>query len=194
RITGDEVNAFVLADLNTMDRRARRFQRYFTLTHLYNAGLNDEELQTYRNALAKLVNSLSWNPRIIVPVAVDPHRTVLRVDLRWFMWDAAIWNRVLVDYPYGVFDDTISARAVMVQTAARVPAIRADWFVATASRAPLYYDVLQLPSNLTDLERQLRVDAPLNIQQERVVRLGFNGSGISRFNRIPQRPHPAPGM
>ncbi|HJZ58789.1 MAG TPA: c-type cytochrome domain-containing protein, partial [Gemmataceae bacterium] len=194
RITGDEVNAFVLADLNTMDRRARRFQRYFTLTHLYNAGLNDEELQTYRNALAKLVNSLSWNPRITVPVAVDPHRTVLRVDLRWFMWDAAIWNRVLVDYPYGVFDDTISARAVMVQTAARVPAIRADWFVATASRAPLYYDVLQLPSNLTDLERQLRVDAPLNIQQERVVRLGFNGSGISRFNRILERHDSAQGM
>src|SRR5262249_39694793 len=91
------------APVHTRPRRARRFQRYFTLTHLYNAGLNDEELQTYRNALAKLVNSLSWNPRIIVPVAVDPHRTVLRVDLRWFMWDAAIWNRVLVDYPYGVF-------------------------------------------------------------------------------------------
>ena len=62
--TQADVYAAVLADLETMDRRARRFQRYFTLTHLYNAGLSDEELQTYRNALAKLVNSLSWNPRI----------------------------------------------------------------------------------------------------------------------------------
>jgi mono/diheme cytochrome c family protein len=194
RISADEVNAYVLADLNTMDRRARRFQRYFTLTHLYNAGLNDEELQTYRNALAKLTNSLSWNPRITVPVAVDPNRTVLRIDLRWFAWDATIWNRVLLDYPYGVVDDTIAARAVMVNTAARVPVIRADWFVATASRAPLYYDVLQLPGNLTDLERQLRVDAPLNIQQERVVRVGFSGSGISRFNRILERHDSAQGM
>lgn len=194
RIGTDEVNAFILADLNGMDRRSRRFQRYFTLTHLYNAGLSDEELQTYRNALAKLVNSLSWNPRIANPIAVDPQRTALRIDLRWYLWDAAIWNRILQEYPYGVNDDTIGTRAVQVHTFARVPAIRGDWFTATASRAPLYYDVLQLPPNLTDLERQLRVDAPLNIQQERVVRVGFNGSGISRFNRILERHDSAQGM
>ncbi|MBY0514721.1 MAG: WD40 repeat domain-containing protein [Gemmataceae bacterium] len=188
------MNAYVLADLAGMDRRARRFQRYFTLTHLYNAGLGDEELQTYRNALAKLVNSLSWNPRVGNPVAVDPHRTVLRIDLRWYVWDAAIWNRILQEYPYGVNDDTIGNRAVAVHTLARVPVVRGDWFVATASRAPLYYDVLQLPPNLTDLERQLRVDAPLNIQQERVVRVGFNGSGISRFNRVLERHDSAQGM
>ncbi len=194
RITPDETNAAMLADLNAMERRSRRFQRYFTLTHLYNAGLSDEELQTYRNALAKLVNSLSWNPRIALPVAVDANRTVLRIDLRWFQWDATIWNRVLQEYPYGIQDDTMAERALSVHTLARVPAIRADWFVATASRAPLYYDVLQLPSNLTDLERQLRIDAPLNIQQERVIRVGFNGSGISRFNRVLERHDSAQGM
>ena len=37
-ITQGDVYAAVLADLETMDKRARRFQRYFTLTHLYNAG------------------------------------------------------------------------------------------------------------------------------------------------------------
>jgi WD40 repeat protein len=189
-----DVSNFVLADLETMDRRARRFQRYFTLAPLHNTGLSDEELQTYRNALAKLVNSLSWSPRITLPVAVDPAKTVLRIDLRWYLWDAATWNRVLVEYPYGVLDDGAAARAVMVGTAARVPVIRADWFVATASRAPLYYDVLQLPSSLTELERQLRVDAVANIQQERVVRVGFNGSGVSRFNRILERHDSAQGV
>lgn len=193
-ISSADVLSFVLADLELTDRRSRRFQRYFTLAHLYNAGLSDEELQTYRNALAKLVNSLSWNPRITVPVAVDPAKTVLRIDLRWFQWDAAIWNRILVDYPYGVSDDTTAARAGMVGTASRVPLIRADWFVATASRAPLYYDILQLPSSLTELERQLRVDAVANIQQERVIRVGFNGSGVSRFNRVLERHDSAQGM
>ncbi len=193
-LTPAEVHAAVLADLDTHDRRARRFQRYFTLTHLYNAGLSDEELQTYRNALAKLVNSLSWHATVKQPVTIDPARTVLRIDLRWYLWDATIWNRILQDYPYGVLDDTIAARAVSVNTAARLPAIRADWFVATASRAPLYYDVLQLPSNLADLERQLRVDSTLNIQQERVVRVGFNGSGVSRFNRVLERHDSAQGM
>ena len=193
-VTTGDVNDAVLADLEKTDRRARRFQRYFTLNHLYNAGLSDEELQTYRNAVSKLVNSLSWNPRVAVPVAVDPAKTVLRIDLRWYQWDATIWNRVLQEYPYGVLDDTVAARAVSVGTAAKIPLVRGDWFVATASRAPLYYDVLQLPSNLADLERQLRVDATLNIQQERVMRVGFNGSGISRFNRVLERHDSAQGM
>src|SRR5947199_219896 len=83
--------------------------------------------------LAKLVSSLSWNSTVRVPVDVDPARTVLRVDLRWYQWDATTWNRVLVEYPYGVLDDTIAARAVSVNTAARLPVVRADWFVATAS-------------------------------------------------------------
>src|SRR3954452_17650015 len=77
-----------------------------------------------------------------------------------------------------------------VATASRappMPVVRADWFVATASRAPLYYELLQIPAALADLERQLRVDVGLNIQQERVARLGFNGSGISRNNRILER-------
>ncbi|MFO0801788.1 MAG: WD40 repeat domain-containing protein [Gemmataceae bacterium] len=190
---GDALEA-VIADLEKIDRRSRRFQRYFTLNHLHNAGLSDEELQTYRNAISKLANSLSWNPRISVPVAIDPGKTVLRIDLRWYQWDATVWNRILQEYPYGILDDTIAARAVSVSTAAKLPIIRGDWFVGTASRAPLYYDVLQLPSNLADLERQLRVDAVLNVQQERVMRVGFNGSGISRFNRVLERHDSAQGM
>jgi hypothetical protein len=189
-ISTADVQNLVLSDLEKLDRRTRRFQRYFTLAHLHNAGLGDDELQTYRNALAKLVNSLSWHPTIRVPEPIDPAKTILRIDLRWYLWDAATWNRVLSEYPYGVLDDTATARAVIVGTATRVPVVRGDWFVATASRAPLYYDVLQVPQNLAELERQLRVDAEANIRQDRVVRVGFTGSGVSRFNRILER-HPS---
>jgi WD40 repeat protein/mono/diheme cytochrome c family protein len=189
-ISPADVQNLVLADLEKFDRRARRFQRYFTLAHLSNAGLGDDELQTYRNALSKLVNSLSWHPTIRAPEPIDPAKTVLRIDLRWYLWDAATWNRVLGEYPYGVLDDTASARAVIVGTATKVPVVRGDWFVAAASRAPLYYDLLQVPQNLAELERQLRVDANLNIQQDRVARVGFNGSGVSRNNRVLER-HPS---
>ncbi|MBY0459886.1 MAG: WD40 repeat domain-containing protein, partial [Gemmataceae bacterium] len=102
--------------------------------------------------------------------------------------------RILQEYPYGVLDDSVSARAVAVGTAAKQPIVRADWFVGTASRAPLYYDVLQLPANLGDLEKQLRVDAAENIRQERVTRVAFNGSGVSRFNRVLERHDSAQGM
>jgi WD40 repeat protein/mono/diheme cytochrome c family protein len=186
-VTADDVRQAVVTDLEKIDRRARRFVRYFTLNHLYNAGLSDDELQTYRNALAKLVNSLSWHPKVRNPEPIDPAKTVLRIDLRWYMWDATLWNRVLADYPYGVLSDTVADRVVMVNTLSKLPVVRADWFVATASRAPLYYELLVLPGNLPELEKQLKVDAAVNIQQERVMRAAFNGSGVSRFNRVLER-------
>ena len=112
---------------------------------------------------------------------------MLRIDLRDYQWDANLWNRLLAEYPYGVLNDTAVARAVVVGTATRVPCIRADWFLANASRAPLYYDLLQIPSNLSELERQLHVDVAVDMQQERVMRAGFLGSGISRNNRLIER-------
>src|SRR5262249_39721292 len=134
-----------------------------------------------------LVNSLSWHPRITVPHAIDPAGTILRIDLRDFQWDANLWNRMLAEYPYGVLQDTSVAKACTVLTATKVPCLRADWFVANACRPPVYHEILQLPGNVAELERQLRVDAQVNIQQERVARLGFNGSGIAKNNRILER-------
>jgi tetratricopeptide (TPR) repeat protein len=73
-----------------------------------------------------------------------------------------------------------------------LPWVRGDWFVAAASRPPLYHDVLQLPTTERELERLLRVDTTENIRQERVARAGFNGSGVSRNNRLIER-HEAGG-
>lgn len=186
-MTAADVDDLILADLEKLDRRQRRFVRYFTFTNLWNAGLSEDELQTYRNSLNKLVNSLSWHPKVRNPEAIDSTGTILRIDLRWYMWDFTLWNRILNDYPYGILDDSTAARAIMVSTATKVPTLRGDWFVATASRPPLYQDVLQLPASLAELERQLRVDANLNITQERIMRAAFNGSGISKNNRILER-------
>lgn len=186
-ITEAAVFALIRDDLDHLDRRARRFTRYLSLHPQYNLNLSADELQTYRNALAKLLNSLSWHPRVTLPKPIDPAGVVLRFDLRDFLWDANLWNRLVADYPYAVVHDTAEARAAVVGTASRVPCVRADWFLATASRAPLYYELLQIPGNAAELERQLRVDVALNIQQERIARAGFNGSGISRNNRILER-------
>jgi WD40 repeat protein len=186
-ITQNEVQEAILADLEKIDRRSRRFMRYFTFAHLHDAGLTDDELQTYRNALNKAINSLSWHPKIRNPEPVEPTGTVMRIDLRWYMWDFTIWNRILNDYPYGILDDSTTLRAIMVSTATKVPMLRGDWFVATATRPPLYQEILQLPANLAELERQLRVDSNVNITQERVMRVAFNGSGISKNNRMLER-------
>jgi WD40 repeat protein len=187
QILDAEVNARILADLDKADRRQRRFLRYFSLAPQYNAGLAEDELQSYRIAFAQLLNSLSWHPRISIPQAVDADQTVLRIDLRDYQWDANTWDRILADYPYGISADTSTARAGMVYTLTRLPVIRIDWFLATACRPRLYQDILQLPSNASELERQLRVDVAQDIQQERAARAGFNGSGVARNNRVLER-------
>jgi len=192
-VSDTELFQVILADLEKFPPRSRRFLRYFTLHTLYNAGLADDELQTYRVAVSKLINSLSWHPEITRPEAIGENKLVLRIDLRDYFWDAALWNRLLSEYPYAIENDSVAARIVAVQTACRLPVVRADWFLATASRAPLYYELLQLPATAQELERQLRIDSLLNIQQLRVARAGFNNSGIARNNRLIERHYAAHG-
>lgn len=181
------LNSLILVDLEKLERRSRRFQRYFTLVPLARAGVSEATLQTYRHGLAKLLNSLSWHPNLATLHRVDPAGLLLRFDLRDVLWDNTLWNRLIADYPYGIIEDTGAFRAVAANAATRQPIVRADWFLATASRPPLYYDLLQFPTTAGELERQLRIDAAADIRQERVARAGFNGSGVSRNNRLIER-------
>jgi tetratricopeptide (TPR) repeat protein/mono/diheme cytochrome c family protein len=174
-------------DLEKLEPRSRPFARYFTITHLYNAGLSEDELQTYRHGLAKLVNSLSWEPRIAVPRVVDEARTILAIDLRDYRWSPAAWKGLVDRYPYGIVHAAAIARQIYAATECELPYIRADWFVFAAARPPLYHDVLQLPRSDTQLERDLGIDVAANIQEGRVARAGFNGSGVSRNNRLLER-------
>ena len=179
------------ADLLSLSERDRRFARYFTLTHLANAGLSADELRTYRFALAKLVNSLSWSRAIVPPRPVNAAATVLRIDIRDYQWSERTWQRILLAYPHGVLRDTAADRALFEAAGRQLGYVRGDWFVATAARPPLYQDVLALPDNQRELERQLHIDVQENVRQERVARAGFNGSGISRNNRLIER-HESP--
>jgi mono/diheme cytochrome c family protein len=186
-VRDNDILAMMLADVLTLPARERRFLRYFTLVHLSNAGLSEDELQTYRHALAKLVNSLSWRGQIVVPRPIDAARTVFRIDVRDYGWNAKVWQRIAAAYPYGVRSDSPTAQAVAAAVGCEQPSVRADWFVATAARPPLYHDLLQLPDSDGELEKQLKVEVADNIDQERVARAGFNGSGVSRNNRLIER-------
>ena len=174
-------------DLLALNERDRRFTRYFTITHLYNARVSEDELQTYRNGLAKLTNSLSWGRKIVRPQPIDPARTIFRIDLRDFKWSEKVWDAIIAANPYGVIYNTVTAIQCYAATGSKVPFVRADWFVAAASHPPLYHQVLEMPATDLELEKQLKVDVNENIESERVVRAGFNGSGVSRNNRMIER-------
>jgi tetratricopeptide (TPR) repeat protein/mono/diheme cytochrome c family protein len=186
-VTPEQVAGAIRADLESVPERDRRFTRYFTMTHLANAGLSADELQSYRHGLSKLVNSLSRGPRVVVPKSIDPGASLFRIDLRDYQWNEKVWEAVLVQNPYVVVPATDAARWSAEATGSRLPFVRADWFVAAASRPPLYHDVLQLPATDAELEKDLRVELAEDIRQERVARAGFNGSGVSRNNRLIER-------
>lgn len=192
-ISNDAVVREIQKDLAKRNPLDRQFQRYFTLVHLYNAGISDDGLQTYRHALSKLVNSLSWGHEVVRPEKVDSAELILRIDLRDFDWarrEVNVWDDILDAYPYGVSYESPEAREVYEQTRTQLPYVMADWFVAIASRPPLYHKVLQLPGTSRELEALLRIDAANDIEQARVARAGFNESGVSQSNRIIER-HPS---
>jgi formylglycine-generating enzyme required for sulfatase activity/tRNA A-37 threonylcarbamoyl transferase component Bud32/mono/diheme cytochrome c family protein len=186
-ISPDDLHRYVRDDLEKAPETDRRFYRYFTITHLANAGLPEDCLQSYRLGLAKLVNSLSWRRLITVPAPVDPGRTILRIDLRDFEWKETVWQQVLADYPYRVIEPGASAGLCAAWTKCPLPHVRADWFVAAASRPPLYHTLLQLPATAQNLEGLLRVDVAGDITNYHVARAGFNGSGVANANRLIER-------
>ncbi len=177
----------VEASLKRTKPRDRKFIRFFTLTHLYNAGVSDDELEQYRHGLSKLLNSLSWGREIVKPVGADKARTVLRIDLRDFEWTLTTWQAILKNYPYAIRGGETTSQFVENATGTDLPYVRADWFVFAAARPPLYHDVLRIPGTDKELEKRLEVDVPGDIKRDRVVRAGFNGSGVSRNNRLLER-------
>lgn len=173
-------------DLERTPTRVRPFLRYFSLAHLHNAGVSDEELEQSRTGLAKLLNSLSWHREIALPVAIDPARVLLRIDLRDYQWTAAQWQKVMAAYPYGLL--VSEAERVTRLSGETVPYVRADWFVAQASVPPLYHELLGLPHSLATLEQRLGVDTARHLAEEKhVLRAGVRSSGVSQNNRVLER-------
>ena len=197
-ISPGEILKSIETHLNTLSAFDRAFARYFTLTHLYNAGETPELLGEYRKALYKLVNSLSWGLDVINPTPIDPQATIFYIDLRHYEWDVNdAWSKIEEEYPYHIAFDAPAQSALrnqlgqlQTQMKTDVPSVHIDWFIATASTPPLYHDLLSLPLTDRELETRLEVDVARNLINApgvRVSRAGFNNSGVSNNNRVVER-------
>ena len=198
-ITPTEMLETIESHLNSLPPFDRAFTRYFTLTHLYNAGESTETLHAYQRALSKLVNSLSWGREVIRPQPIDPEETVFYIDLRDYEWEIGTnrWTLIEQVYPYSIeFNAPTQTRLREKLTNLReameceVPFVHVDWFIATAALPPLYHDILDLPQTDRALEARLEVNVVENIRNaagRRVWRAGFNDSGVSNHNRVVER-------
>lgn len=198
----DEVRAIAL-DIAKVDASLQPTTRYLTFTNLHNLRdakgqptESDDQLDTYRAALSKLLNSLSHAGRITVPVPIDAAKTLFRIDLRDYALTAGDWeDHVVRGYPYALRGiDSRSEDDIANYTQSAVAYVRADWFTFAASQPPLYHDLLKLPHTEPELEQQQGVDTVANLRAGRALRAGFRLSGVSQGNRLIERHEAANGM
>ena len=185
--------------VNSLAPFDRVFARYFTMTHLYNAGETTEALHAYQRALSKLMNSLSWGREVIKPEPIDPEATIFYIDLRDYEWEIGVnrWTQIEQVYPYEIQFLTPAQKplrekliTLREQMDCEVPFVHVDWFIATAALPPLYNDILDLPETDQELEARLEVNVVENIRNaagKRVWRAGFSNSGVSNHNRVVER-------
>ena len=198
-ITPKEMLETIEKHVNSLASFDRGFARYFTMTHLYNAGETAEALHAYQRALSKLVNSLSWGRKVTNPQSIDPEETIFYIDLRDYEWEIGTnrWTQIETEYPYKIEFNAPTHTSLREKLAhlreemnCEVPFVHVDWFIATASLPPLYHDILDLPETDQELETRLEVNVVENIRNaagKRVWRAGFNNSGVSNHNRVVER-------
>ncbi len=188
-ITLEEMYAAAYADLQSQPSNRQDRIRYLSLRTVHNdTDVSAENYEGYRQATIKLINALSWNPTPFKWEKVDEHGTLIRVFLPEIDWEPKTWHRLEALYPYGMTSKTDTQLGQLQHlSGTKVPVIRADWFAATASVSPLYYDLLEMPETVQGLEKLLNLDMVANIKNEQVMRAGFQDSGVSTHNRLIER-------
>ena len=108
----------------------------------------------YRQGVVKLLNSLSRERRRAQDAhdrsGSDHHRLQSR---RPRAGRAEDWGRIIGTYPYAMKPDVTMYDTVASATGTPLAWVRGDWFAFTASRPPLYYDLLKLPRRLAELAK-----------------------------------------
>ena len=197
-ITPKRILETIQHHIETLPIPNRAFARYFSTTHLYNAGLPTERLHSHYLALSKLVNSLSWGADIVNPQPINTEQTLFYIDLRNYEWDINdSWTQIEKHYPYNIKyegADQTDLRDLFLnlqsEMSSEVPYVHVDWFIGKASEPPLYNEILALPDTDTDLETLLGVDVVSNLKNDpgvRVWRAGITNSGVSENNRVVER-------
>jgi len=196
----DQLFQDVNEDLSGEDNDDTVFFRYISLTNRFNAGTCADALDKDRDGLTKMLNMLSIDASIEVPVPVNDDETLYRIDLRDFAWDRAIdvegqnfndvWEAIAANNPYAVEFEGDDADDAKADTATAFPIQFADQMMDVAIIGNLYYaiidvDVAQPLANFISVD--LGIDVDQNTLDEDQLRAGTTKSRISRQDRLVQR-------
>ena len=175
------------ADLSQLPDHERAKTRYISIAHLASACATKDEIEIYRQAVGKLLNSLSMSSDVWTLNPIDKEKLVFRFNLHDLEWSPELWEHIVKLYPYAV-EPLNSQYGFLAQTTyTKVPYVRGDWLAFFASRPPLYEKILGLDLNFAGLQKQLGLNTFKNISEYKVVRAGFKELGVSQHNRLIER-------
>lgn len=209
----------ILAHQRMQEPDDQPYLRYFSCNHLLTRGATRDDLDLQRDALAKTINHLTYERDPVRLELVDGDTaSVFAVDIRKLGWHSDLltaeddfvaikssldtYDLLLLEYPYGIgyddsetFDRLVTEFLKPSKMIRQIPYLRTDWFCSTSLQPALYHDIMQLPHNVSDLERDIvGVNAADDLKHQKVSRGAVILSGVSRNNRAAERysaPHGA---
>lgn len=166
----------------------RKNYRYLSLVAAQNGGATEETLNKTKQAVAKLLNSLSKNPSVFRPEISKTNPLLIRFKLDDVGWRKETWAKLEKSHPYQIIPkDTRVLGLLQKQLDTPQPVLRADWFVAHCSQPPLYFEILELPKTQAEFEKQLSVNFVESAQKRNILRAGFNNSEVADVSRVIER-------
>lgn len=196
-ISEQQIAAAIVDELSGLTGAELDNARVLTLCNLHNnRSISDADLEIYRAAIVKTLNSLSRMTDVLgldtsdavnKLVAIDEARTMFRFDLRHIGWTKSDWNRVARHYPYALVQRSGLDRTLSSITSTSLPQLRADWFVFAVLQPPLYHDLVEIPQTLDQLEDNLGINRIHEIQNQKVARAAMERSLVSVNNRMVER-------
>jgi hypothetical protein len=200
---GDEVECMV-KDALSQPSHVHEYLRYLPFSRYHNEGAQ-QNMDRAIEAANKFLNSISMSPHIenVHPVECGGAKSaIVRFNLEDYNLTPRDWDNVIVrgKYPYfilyfdkedfGFYEDKLFQLTDCVKggECQTLPFARGDWFVATASKAPIYYDLLfkgVKVETVHDLEKYLGVDTyeQLFVTEEARAAI-FRRSNVTNYNRL----------
>jgi hypothetical protein len=165
----DTALAEMLADLSSRPAEDRPYLRYLSVVETSDAEYCGQSLPQRRNAIAKLVNSLSTSNDIHAPSAIDATELMYRIDIRDYGWARPIdvqddgtvdhadgWSAIVANAaPYAVELTGPEASALVRETGTPVPVLSATAFLQAAATGDVYYSLLGIRASIDDTDADL---------------------------------------
>lgn len=185
RIDAAELDAIMRRWLEVAGAEVARATRFVSLAHLHNACASDAELAANRQAVQKLLNSLSWSPEPVHIETVGDELVLLAFRLSDLGWVPAHWERLAKAEPAG--GAVPIPEALKSVSGSQHPVIRGDWLASVAGRAPMYYELLGLPDKQADLAKLLGIDLAASTHGAQAMRGGLRSSAETHAPRLMAR-------